>query len=291
MNDGTAHSSNRVMEFHVIRISLIAAFAAGLASVVAFGGLARADFTIIPTTVTLTAQKTTELVTIHNTGARQTRLQATAYDWAQKPDGRFILTPTDDVVLYPPLITVEPGQDRIVRIGAGVPIGAAERVFRLVIEELPAPPEPRTQGQTGVQSKVLVLTRMSMPVFLLPPAIETGSDLGAAAIQNGRLTFRIKNDGNTHLVAPEAKIEGFGPGDKTVFKTTATQGNGYVLAGRYTDYAVEISGAQCRHLSKIAIEASVLEPTGEYDVKHETLKTEVQVTPDRCGSTVAAGAR
>lgn len=274
----------------VLRSALIGVVFLGVLSVLG-ARTARADFSIIPVTISLTPEKATELLTLHNPGAQTVRLQLSVYNWDQRPDGQFKLTPTDDLVFYPPIVTIEPREDRIVRVGAAVPFGEAEKTYRVLAEELPPPPEPAAPGAAKqVRSRVVVLARVYLPVFLLPSAVVHAESITATGIQNGRLSFRLKNDGNLHVIAGGPKVDGFGAGGKLAFHRQTLRGS-YLLASEYLDYQFDIPNPECREIHKLAIEVPVTKPVGEFDFEGENLKAELNVTPERCGSAVAAGAK
>jgi fimbrial chaperone protein len=251
-------------------------------------GTARADFSIVPLGVVLTPQKSTDLITIHNRGSKQVRLQLSGYAWDQTADGKMKLTPTDEVVFYPPLVTIAPDEDRIVRVGAAAPFGFVEKTYRLIAEELPPPPESLPPGaEKAVITKVIVLTKVSVPVFMEAPTTVHSDSLAGAELRNGQVSFQIKNAGNTRITIGIPSVQGFSAGGKSVYTGTANRGN-YVLPGEATLFELDVPSKQCSEIRKLVITAPIGKPTGEYDSAGEILKAELSVTPDKCGPSTAA---
>jgi fimbrial chaperone protein len=245
-------------------------------------GTARADFSIIPISVALTPQKATDLLTIHNSGNHQVRLQLNIYKWSQTTEGKPVLTPSDDVVFYPPIVTVDQNEDRIIRVGSAVPFGFVEKTYRVVAEELPPLPEPPKPGETRGQTKVLVLTKMSIPVFLEPPSMVHNQAISSASLQNGTLSFQVRNQGNSHMTMSHAWVEGYGSDNKSLFHRSTVRSN-YILGGQYQNFSLDLPNPPCSQLRKLSILVPIGLPSGEYDIKSDTLKTDLSVTPDKCG--------
>jgi fimbrial chaperone protein len=117
-----------------------AAFALALALASGLGGRARAgDLEVNPVRVALSRGARSAVVAVRNAGTEATRLEVRIYAWEQSPSGEMKLTPTEEVVAFPPLLQLGPGERRNVRVGAKVEPGAAEKAYRLFVEEMPPP--------------------------------------------------------------------------------------------------------------------------------------------------------
>ncbi len=170
------------------------------------------------------------------------------------------------MVFFPPIVTVEGREDRIVRVGAMVPFGLTEKTYRLIAEELPP---PRFQALPAgapkqVLTKVVVLTRISMPIFLSPPSVTHQESIDGLAVQNGGVVFQLKNTGNAHVLAGAAKITGWTADNRALFSTTGSAA-GYLLAGEPLQSHIELPNPPCSKLQKIAVEVPITEPFGDYD--------------------------
>src|SRR5208282_2136850 len=180
------------------------------------------NISIVPVGLSLTPSKTTDLITLHNADSTAVSVQLSTFRWDQTPDGKIKLTPSDDVVFFPPIVTVGGREDRIVRVGAMVPFGLTEKTYRLIAEELPPPrfQPPPAGSPKEVVSRVVVLTRVSMPIFLSPPSVTHQESIDGLAIQNGGVVFQLKNTGNAHVLAGAARITGWTADNKALFSTT-----------------------------------------------------------------------
>ena len=248
------------------------------------GSASASDISIVPIGLSLTPTRTTDLITLHNAGSSAVSMQLSAFQWDETPDGKTKLTPTDDVVFFPPIVTVGPKEDRIVRVGAMVPFGFTEKAYRLIAEELPPPRfEPPAPGAPQqVVTKVVVLTRISMPIFLSPPSAAHQESIDGLAVQNGRVVFQLKNAGNSHVLSGGARITGWTAGNKALFSTAGAV-SGYLLAGQPLQGRVELPNPPCNELQKIAVEVPITEPFGDYDLRTSMLRAETPVSPVNCG--------
>jgi fimbrial chaperone protein len=75
--------------------------------------------------------------------------------------GEMLLTATDDLIFYPNLLAIEPGEERNIRVGANKSIVATEKSYRIFVEELPP-------AEKSDHSGIRILTKMGIPVFIQP---------------------------------------------------------------------------------------------------------------------------
>ena len=258
------------------------------------GSALASEISIVPTGLFLNPTKSTDLITLHNNASTPVSLQLSAYRWDQALNGSPKLTPSDDVVFFPPIVTLAGKEDRIIRVGAMVPFGLTEKSYRLVAEELPPPrfQPPAPGAAQKVETRVVVLTRMSIPVFLSPPGTPVHQEsLEGLSVQNGRVSFQVKNTGNAHVLAGSAKITGWSADNRSLISISQESTHGfYLLAGEPLQEQAELANPPCNALRKVAIEVPVTEPFGEYDLKTNTLKAEVPVGPGNCGPERRLGA-
>ncbi len=214
-------------------------------------GLASAaTFRVSPVQLSLSASSTSGLLTLSNESGEPLRFQLTAFQWGEDERGQMQLAPTSDLVVFPTLLTLEPGKERKIRIGAATPLAPSEKTYRVFVEELP-PAE--TAGAKPAGSRIRVLTRMGIPIFLAPPRTETGAEIAEARLENARLRFLVRNSGNVHFTLKTVRVQAIGSAGETILDR---QENGwYVLAGGAREYAWTLTPQECARVRKVKIEA------------------------------------
>src|SRR5581483_7908699 len=94
------------------------------------------------------------------------------------------LSATDDLAIFPRVLTIEPQQERRVRVAAATAFTPSEKSYRLFVEELP-PLDTVSTSPSG--SGVQMLTRYSIPIFLHSGKGEARSQIDAATLEGDHL--------------------------------------------------------------------------------------------------------
>lgn len=116
---------------------------------------------VAPVLIDQTTEQAAAL-SLRDVGDRPVAVQLRVFRWSQE-NGEDKLTPTDDVVVSPPMTTLQPRADYVVRVVRQVRRPAvAEESYRLLVDELPDP-------ATRVVGGVALLVRQSIPVFFSAP--------------------------------------------------------------------------------------------------------------------------
>ena len=197
------------------------------------GEAAASTYTVNPTRVYLNASTGSALVTLKNESTEPLRMQVKAQRWAQGLDGEIQLSATEDLIVFPALLTLKPGEERKIRVATAVAFGAVEKTYRLYVEELPPTTSEKAEG-----ASVRILTRMGVPVFLQPARPQAAALVRELGLSNGRLTFQLANTGNSHFLPTSVIVRGF-----TASGTAAGDWpvNGwYVLAGSARAFALTL---------------------------------------------------
>jgi fimbrial chaperone protein len=208
---------------------------------------AAATFSVNPTQVYLEGRTTTALVTLRNDSTEVMRFQVSAFTWQQSPAGAIELAPTQDVVFFPALVALKPGEERKIRVGTTAAATAVEKTYRIFVEELP----PVENGTAG--SEVRVLTKMGIPIFLRPAKEAAGARVADLALNGGALRFAVANAGNVHLVPQQIVVRGIAGDGATLFDETLAAW--YILAGGRRDFDLAIPAAACDRVAAITVEA------------------------------------
>lgn len=230
--------------------ALAAAFAAiAVGAVVCSAAPARAaDFVVSPVQASLAPRSPSALLNLTNTGTKELRFELSAYSWAQDGRGKILLSPTDDIVFFPQLLSLAPGEQRKIRVGTLSPAVDSEKTYRLFIEQLPSG-KKHSQAVKGVE----LLTRVGIPVFVRPALAKTAGAITGLTIAGGKLSFGVTNSGNVHLVVESVRVAGLGDEDHTAFVKQAK--GWYVLAGQTTLYELDVDPAECRRSGAVEVSA------------------------------------
>lgn len=125
------------------------------------GGAEASSLRVAPVLLDLRAPTAASTIRIWNDAARPMHVQVRVFRWTQR-NGVDSYEPTRDVVASPPMTTLRPGAENLVRIvrTSKQPI-SGEESYRLVVDEVPDPAR-RTAGT------VVLVLRHSIPVFFTP---------------------------------------------------------------------------------------------------------------------------
>ena len=140
-----------------------------MAGVVAPGLAAAANWEIDPVRIELTQQQQTAAITLKNTSDQPTSLQVQVVAWSQI-DGKDVYTPSRELLVSPPIVTIPPKGEQIIRAALRRPADANNELsYRIHLQELPPAPTPGFMG-------VNVAMRVGLPVF-----VESLKGIGATA--------------------------------------------------------------------------------------------------------------
>jgi fimbrial chaperone protein len=169
-------------------------------------------------------------IEVANAGTTPVNVQIRVFRWVQQ-NGEDVLLPTTDVVVSPPIATLQGGAENVVRIVriATTPV-QGEESYRILVDELPNP-----MGQGGGVA-VNMVVRQSIPVFFGasgPPQIGW-----SVAPASGGYRITATNTGATRL-----RIANLGLTDPNGRVVAVYQGlAGYVLSGSTMTWLVTGSG-------------------------------------------------
>jgi fimbrial chaperone protein len=193
------------------------------------------NFNVMPTRVHLDDARSSRLVTIRNDSDEPLRFEVTAEAWADSPDGKMLLEPTDDLVVFPSLLTIEPGEARRLRIGTKSAPGSQEVTYRVFVSELP----DLVEGAPGIK----VLTRMSLPVFVAPTKALRMGEVSSVQVDGTELAVEVANDGNVHFRVGQVQMVALDADGKQRF--AASERGWYVLAGARRVFRMTLPEAIC----------------------------------------------
>ncbi len=159
----------------------------------AAGPAAAGTFSIAPVRIELQGSQRTAVLTVHNDDAAPLVVQVSALNWTQT-GGEESNAPTRELLATPPVFTLPPNGEQIVRVALRrEPDATRELDYRLLLAEVP---QPADKNFTGLR----VALRLSIPVFV------KAASVGAASLHwrahwlpdGGGLALSATNDGSTH---------------------------------------------------------------------------------------------
>jgi fimbrial chaperone protein len=209
-----------------------------------------ATFRVMPTQLTLGGKTQSGLLTIRNDSGEPLRFQISIFAWQQTPAGEMALQPTADIVFFPALFTLNPAEERSIRVGSRVASTAdVEQTYRIFVEELP--PLDRTKDASAVR----VLTKMGIPIFIRPAKYQASAKLAGLEARSGTLSFQLSNTGAVHLMPFAVAVQGLDGGGNRVYREELKAW--YVLAGGRRDFTVAPPAQECGRIRTLIVEADV----------------------------------
>jgi fimbrial chaperone protein len=209
---------------------------ARLAGIALLGWIAQAaiagSFEVNPIRIDLSAATRSAALTVRNNGTEPVVVQVSVQSWSQQ-GGADVLGATNDVLASPPIATIAPDKEQIVRVGLRrAPDAGTELSYRLFLQEVPPPPRPGFQG-------LQVALRVGLPIFVQP----TGGPAKAALTWNAELrddrtiALRVENRGSGHVQISDVQL--FAAGGKEPI--AAVSQLVYVLPGQSRDWSLKLT--------------------------------------------------
>lgn len=143
---------------------------------------------VLPVNIHLAPGQSATTVTVTNQGNSETAIQIRAFAWGQK-DGEDQLAASDQVVVSPPIATLEAGATQVVRLILRQPPQDREATYRILVDQIPPPAEP------GV---VHIVLRLSIPIFAQPKTRAVAHVQFHVESNAGKIYLVGTNDGLRH---------------------------------------------------------------------------------------------
>jgi len=178
--------------------------------------------------VTLSDSQKIGSLSVRNDGAEPVTMQMEVLSWSQR-EGNAVFAATRELLANPPIFTIPAGSSQLVRVGLRrAPDAQRELTYRVILQELPPPPNPDLTGAR-------MTLRISLPVFV-SPEIEAKPVLLWQAVRTsqGALKISLSNNGNGHIQIKNFKLSLLDSAQPWV----TLQSSDYVLAGQSRDWIV-----------------------------------------------------
>jgi fimbrial chaperone protein len=208
---------------------------------------AMAGFKATPIKVYFDNKTKTAVLSVENDGDDKTTIQVEAMAWSQDEKGNDQYTPTKDLIFFPKIVSIEKGEEKIIRVGYEGAFAANEKTYRLFLQELPV----RKEGDPAVN----IALRMGLPVFVKAVKETPAMSIESLKLAKGSLEVMVKNSGNSHIIVSKIKAQGTGPDARQTFAREI--GGWYALAGRSRAYSIDVPKAECLQTKEIKVQVTV----------------------------------
>jgi fimbrial chaperone protein len=178
---------------------------------------------IMPVTLGMPHGALSNTLFITNRGSEAEMVQARPFLWRQT-DGADVLTPTETLVISPPMTSIAPGATQVFRVLLRQTAGKTETSYRILFDELP----PTIEDTSGVRFAL----RLSVPLFALPEAPATGGTSFSVLVGSGGSFLHAENKGVQHLRIVHPVLQQDGSGKVDVVSAEVS----YILPGAAQDW-------------------------------------------------------
>lgn len=182
------------------------------------------SLSVSPVTFNLAASQQATSLTVRNDGAEETVVQIRPFAWTQQPED--VLTPADDVVVSPRIVTIPPRSNQVFRVLVRHKATSKELTYRLILDQIPRASEP---------GAVRMVLRISMPIFVEPVAPANPGVRFQLARREGDTVLVLENPGARHETLRNVVLRDTN-GAPIVIKNG---GSPYLLAGATRELPVQ----------------------------------------------------
>jgi fimbrial chaperone protein len=173
---------------------LVRGIAASVLGLLAAAGTAAAgNLSVAPVRADLGSAQGTAIITVHNLDDAPIVVQAHPVTWSQ-PGGTDRLEDTRELLVTPPLFTIPARGQQVLRVALlRKPDPSRELDYRLVLTEVPPPPDPEFKG-------LRLALRITLPVFVAAET-RTAPDVAwrHSWLPDGALEIDADNRGTAHI--------------------------------------------------------------------------------------------
>jgi len=233
---------------HLLRLpaggrSLMLALLTGLTSTGACAG----QFTVQPTRLELSTVQRSGALTLRNESPAPLSFRVQGLRWTQDDNGQERYGEAPELVYFPRLLTLPPGEAAVIRVGVRQPPEDIERTYRLFIEELAAPAAVAPES-----ARVRVLMRFGAPVFVQAAVARRQLELTDFNLKGPQAHWSVRNHGTGHELFKAVTLRGIGASGTEVFRQELLAER-YLLAGAVRRFETAVPAELCEQLTRLAL--------------------------------------
>ncbi|HUY41433.1 MAG TPA: fimbria/pilus periplasmic chaperone [Candidatus Dormibacteraeota bacterium] len=136
--------------------------------------------------------------TIANDDRVNERFEITAYSWNQHDGAETRRVDVDDVLIFPRLLELAPGESRRIRVGVLRSDPSVESDYRIAVEQLFDPQRDR--------SGIHFLLAYNLPLFVAPQRSIFNARIAGVSARSRTLYVTVSNGGNVHVFVRRAVV-------------------------------------------------------------------------------------
>lgn len=143
-------------------------------------------------------QKFTSII-VKNLSKEKVFIQAELLHWQQK-DSKNIYNTSKELIISPPLFSIEPESEQVVRIGRKqLTQSSSEQSYRLLLSEIP--------DQFKLTNGLKIVLRLNLPIFITPKETTQHDLKWSRSVKNNQVTLSIYNPNNTHRMVNKVELK------------------------------------------------------------------------------------
>lgn len=204
------------------------------------------DFQVSPITMELGSGMNSGVFTVINEGQGKINFQIAVSEWTQDSTGRDVYSETKDIIFFPKIMTLDTGEQRVIRVGLKGSRRPEEKTYRIFIEQIPS-----REKSAGVN--IAVSIRFAPPIFVRPAKIQTRGVIDTMTLTKGKIRAVVRNTGNVHLKITSIWIKGRSADGAEVFSKEVA--GWYLLHHVIRNIEASFPHEKCKELSSVEIEA------------------------------------
>jgi fimbrial chaperone protein len=213
-----------------------------------------ANYSISPTSLELSGSVKSGAFSIINGGADKLNCQIDLKEWSQDSEGKDVYTEAKDIVFFPKIMTVEPNEQRAVRIGVKGPQSLREKTYRLFVEEIPSQKKTEEGKPAGkITAGLTIAFRYATPIFVKPVKPQESGLIESVSMSKGTVNALVRNTGNIHFKLLTVTFRGKSKDGRELFSKDV--GGWYVLHGIARRYETAVPKEVCKDVAVIEVSA------------------------------------
>src|SRR5512147_671744 len=212
------------------------------------------NFSITPTSLDLSGSVKSGVFSVVNSAEEKLNCQIDLKEWSQDADGKDVYTEARDIVFFPKIMTVEPNEQRAVRIGIKGPPSLKEKTYRLFVEEIPSQKKQSDEKTAGkITAGLTIAFRYATPIFVKPVKPQESGVIEKVDMSKGVAKAAVRNKGNIHFKLLTVTFLGKATDGKELFSKEVA--GWYLLHGMSRSFETPVPKEVCANLATIEVNA------------------------------------